>query len=962
MQRVTIIYENNQKTNFYTMKRIFTLVLAAVVAFTAIAQRSNGPVPEYIPNDPAVRTGQLENGMKYYIRHNSKQKGLADFYIIHNVGAIQEDDNQQGLAHFLEHMAFNGTTNLPGKMLIEWCEKVGIKFGANLNAGTSWDYTQYLVKDVPVAREGVIDTAMLILHDWSHFITLDHDEIDKERGVIQEELRTRDGASWRSTINLLKTIFKGTKYEHRNLIGHLEGLQSFTYDDIRTFYDKWYRPDYQAVVIVGDIDAEQIEAKVKSLMADIPAPAADAAEKEVIVVADNQEPIISIFEDPEMIESDLSLFIKRPAMPTQFKNTVQAEVLSLIETLGSTMANARLAESAAKPDAPFTSAHIGNGGVGICPTLDALTLGVGTKDGELLQGYEAALVELERIRRHGFTEGEFERAKAQVLRREEQAYMNRNDRMNGQYVNRYLSAFRRNTPFPDAEIEWQMDQAIINGLPIEAINQTFASYITDHNNVIIANAPKKEGVVNPTEEQILAVMANVKASQIDPYQDNTVKEPLIAPGTKLKGSKVKSVATNQTLGTTEWTLKNGIKVVVKPTDFKADEVQIRLVAQSGVSNLSDEDYYTGKYLPLAMSQMGVSKFSATELRKQLSGKSAAAGLSPDDYTTNVIGSGSPKDLETILQLIYLKFTAPRFNEDDFKSVMNQYISYVENIKSNPDFVASSEQMKSLYNNHYRRQQISAEVLGAIKFDRLPAVYNQLVSNAANYTVYVIGNVDLATLKPLVEKYIGSLPANKKKITPRVNDGVEYAKGEVINDFKTVMQQPKVSVCRTYTGDTEFTLENNVAMNFLQDILRARYTVSIREEKGGTYGVSVGGAVNALCTPNYMLEISFDTNEVMADELSEIVVAELQKIAKEGPKSEDLEKVREYLIKEWNNRLVQNNAWMNYIYQYYTYGENMNRVANYEAVVKGMTAEKIAALAAKILADNNMTYVVMRPAK
>ena len=945
------------------MRKLFLSVFAAVVAFTAVAQqRVNGPAPEFIPNDPAVRTGQLENGMKYYIRHNDKQKGLADFYIIHNVGAIQEDDNQQGLAHFLEHMAFNGTNNLPGKMLIEWCEKVGIKFGANLNAGTSWDYTQYLIKDVPVSRQGVVDTAMLILHDWSHFITLDHDEIDKERGVIQEELRTRDGASWRSTINLLKTLFKGTKYEHRNLIGHLDGLQSFTYDDIKSFYDKWYRPDYQAVVIVGDIDAEKVEAQVKSLMADIPAPAADAATKEVIIVPDNKEPIVSIFEDPEMLESDISLFIKRPALPDYVRNTVQAEMLSLINSLGGTMANARLSEIAMKPNAPFTNAHIGNGGVGICPTLDGLTVGVGTKDGELMKGFEAALVELERIRRHGFTEGEFERAKAQVLRREEQAYNNRNDRMNGQYVNRYLSAFRRNSAFPDAELEWKMDSAIIAQLPLVAINQTFASYITDHNNVVIVNAPKKEGVVNPTEAQILEAIAKVKGSEIAPYQDNTVKEPLIAPNAKLKGSKVKKSGANATLGTTEWTLKNGVKVVVKPTTFKADEVQIQMVSQAGISCLSDDDYNTGKYLSLATSQMGLSKFSATELRKQLSGKSASTAVAPDDYTTAVYGNGSPKDLETILQLLYLRFTDPRFNEDDFNTVLGQYISYVENITTNPDYVASSEQLKSIYGNNPRRQQISTEVLKSINFDRVAPIYRQLLSNAADFTVYIVGNVDLATLKPLVEKYIGSLPAKKKKLTKRVDDGVRYATGEVINDFKAPMQQPKVSVCRFYTGDIEFNLENTVTATFLKDILRSRYTTSIREEKGGTYGVSVGCSVDPYYTPTYQFAIQFDTNETMADELSEIVVAEIKELAANGPKAEDLNKVREYLIKEWNNRLVQNGAWMSYIRHFYTYGEDMNRVANYENIVKSMTGEKIAAMAAKILADNNMTYVVMRPAK
>ena len=941
------------------MRKLFLSVFAAVVAFTAVAQqRVNGPAPEFIPNDPAVRTGQLENGMKYYIRHNDKQKGLADFYIIHNVGAIQEDDNQQGLAHFLEHMAFNGTNNLPGKMLIEWCEKVGIKFGANLNAGTSWDYTQYLIKDVPVSRQGVVDTAMLILHDWSHFITLDHDEIDKERGVIQEELRTRDGASWRSTINLLKTLFKGTKYEHRNLIGHLDGLQSFTYDDIKSFYDKWYRPDYQAVVIVGDIDAEKVEAQVKSLMADIPAPAADAATKEVIIVPDNKEPIVSIFEDPEMLESDISLFIKRPALPDYVRNTVQAEMLSLINSLGGTMANARLSEIAMKPNAPFTNAHIGNGGVGICPTLDGLTVGVGTKDGELMKGFEAALVELERIRRHGFTEGEFERAKAQVLRREEQAYNNRNDRMNGQYVNRYLSAFRRNSAFPDAELEWKMDSAIIAQLPLVAINQTFASYITDHNNVVIVNAPKKEGVVNPTEAQILEAIAKVKGSEIAPYQDNTVKEPLIAPNAKLKGSKVKKSGANATLGTTEWTLKNGVKVVVKPTTFKADEVQIQMVSQAGISCLSDEDYNTGKYLSLVTSQMGLSKFSATELRKQLSGKSASTAVAPDDYTTAVYGNGSPKDLETILQLLYLRFTDPRFNEDDFNTVLGQYISYVENITTNPDYVASSEQLKSIYGNNPRRQQISTEVLKSINFDRVAPIYRQLLSNAADFTVYIVGNVDLATLKPLVEKYIGSLPAKKKKLTKRVDDGVRYATGEVINDFKAPMQQPKVSVCRFYTGDIEFNLENTVTATFLKDILRSRYTTSIREEKGGTYGVSVQGAVDEYPTENYFVAIVFDTNDQLADELVEICDKEIRKIAEEGPLADDVAKAKEFLQKNYANVLDNNSGWVSAITRWYEEGYNYKE--EYLGILESVTLEDVKAFAQKLLDDNNRTLVMMRP--
>ena len=945
------------------MRRLFTLAIAVLMAAVAVAQRVGGPEIPPIPHDRAVRVGQLENGMRYYLRHNDKQKGLADFYIVHDVGAIQEEDNQQGLAHFLEHMAFNGTKNLPGKMLIEYLEKIGVKFGTNLNAGTSWDYTQYLMRDVPVSRQGIVDTAMLVLHDWSHFISLEHDEIDKERGVIMEELRTRDGASWRSTINLLKNLLKETKYEHRNLIGHLDGLKSFTYNDIKSFYDKWYRPDYQAVVVVGDIDVDKLEAQIKTLMADIPAPAADAASKEVITVPDNVEPIISIFEDPEMLESEAGIFIKRAALPKQLNNTQIYEQLSLINSVAGAMANARFSEIAMKPNAPFTQAGLSNGGLGVCPTLDGMSLNITCKDNGLNRGLEAAYTELERIRRHGFTEGELERAKKQVLRREEQAYMNRNDRMNGDYVRRYIAHFRKNTPMPEAELEWKMDSTIISNLRLEDINMIYSRYITDHNNVVIINAPKKEGVVNPTVEEVKAIIAKVKSSEIAPFQDNTVKEPLIANIDALKGSPVvaKKSKTNATYGTTEWTLKNGIKVVVKPTQFKADEVQIHLVSQSGLSNLSDADYNTGSFLSVVMAQQGVSKFSATELRKQLAGKSASAVVVPDDYDNSIYASGSPKDLETIMQLIYLRFTAPRFNEDDFNATMSQYISYVENLKNNPDYKASAEQQKTLYGNHPRRQQISTEKLKDVKFERLAPIYKQLYANARDFTVYVVGNVNLDTLKPLVEKYIGSLPASKKT-TKRIDDGVRFVKGEVVNEFAVEMQQPKVGLCRFYTGNIDLTLENSVTMMFLREALRSRYTVSIREEKGGTYSVMVGGRLLDGFEDYYQLLVQFDTNEQMANELSEIVVAELRKIAEQGPLSEDVEKTREYLLKEWRNQLQQNGSWLNFIKTYYLHGEAMNRIANYEQLVKDMNGDKIKALAAKILADGNMAHIIMRPAK
>ena len=582
------------------------MLVIAAFAVTSAAAQFNPQQP--IPADKDVRTGKLENGMTYYIRHNEKPKGQADFYILHDVGAIQENDSQQGLAHFLEHMAFNGTKNLPGKMLTEYLEKVGVKFGANLNAGTGWDQTTYMMKDVPTSREGIIDSALLILHDWSHFIALEPEEIDSERGVIMEELRTRDGASWRSTMKMLQALGKDTKYEHRNLIGYLDGLKGFHHKELEDFYNQWYRPDYQAVVVVGDIDVDAVENKIKTLMSDIPAPAADAARKETITVPDNEDPIISIYTDPEMQGSKIQLFVKRPALPEQMNNLIYGEMFDVIQAYMTTMENARLQEISMKPDAPFLGAGMGSGEIGVIPTLNATTFVAMTQDCKLAEGFEAIYTEMEKVRRYGFTQGEFERAQNDLMRRAERAYANRNDRRNGEFVQTYLNNYSKNTPMPDAETEWQLDSMLIKMINVEAVNGFAQQVIYPRNQVIVVTAPEKEGIVNPTAEELLAIREKVANAEIEAYEDNTVKEPLISEGTVLKGSPVKKTAQDATLGTTEWTLANGVKVVVKPTTYKADEVRMSAVAKGGLSILSDEEFYLGEMMPAFNSMSGVGKF------------------------------------------------------------------------------------------------------------------------------------------------------------------------------------------------------------------------------------------------------------------------------------------------------------------------------------------------------------------
>ncbi|MEG2060484.1 MAG: insulinase family protein [Alistipes sp.] len=932
------------------------MLLAAFAVSSAVAQLN--PMSP-IPADKDVRMGKLENGMTYYIRHNEKPKNQADFYILHDVGAIQENDAQQGLAHFLEHMAFNGTKNLPNKQLTEYLETVGVKFGANLNAGTSWDQTVYMMKDVPTVRKGIIDSALLILHDWSHFISLDGKEIDSERGVISEELRTRDGASWRSTMEMLKALGKGSKYEHRNLIGYLDGLKNFKHQELVDFYHQWYRSDYQAIVVVGDVDVDAVETHIKTLMSDIPVPAADAAKKEAYIVPDNQEPIVSIYTDPEMQGSKIQIFVKRPALPKEYNNLVYGEMFNIMQNYMLVMETARLEEISMKPNAPFLGAGVSLGELGIMPTLNATTFIALTQDGKLAQGIEALYTEMEKARRFGYTQGEFERAQNDLLRRAERAYTNRNDRKNGEYVQVYMDSYQKNNPMPNAQDEWQLDSLLIKSLNVEAINALAQQIITPTNQVFVVTAPSKEGIVNPTEAEILAIRDKVTASELQAYEDNTVKEPLIAEGTTLKGSPVKKTTTDAQLGTTEWTLANGVKVVIKPTKYKADEIRLSATAKGGLSVLPNEQFYMGEMMPSINSMSGVGKFSTTDLKKQLSGKSVSVQPSVENYYSSMNGVCSPKDLESMLQLLYLNFTQPRFNENDYNTLIKMVRSQLDNVKSNPDYIAEEKFIDITYGHNFRRQMISPEIIDTFKFSELPAIYSKLYPGANSFNFVLVGNVDLETLKPLVEKYIGSIPTTKKAMTA-VDDNAAPVKGNVVEDFTTPMQQPKVTVRYFFSGEMPYTLQNKVALTFLTQALSSRYLISVREEKGGTYGVHVDGSTAYVPRPTYDMTISFDTNEQMADELCEIIVKEIQTIATEGPKSEDIEKTREFLLKSWKNSLEQNSGWMHYISS--KYGPKLDYIGQYEQVLKSLTNADVQALAKKILDDKNLVKGIMRPAK
>lgn len=952
------------------MKRILLSLVVMLTATGAWAQEEN-PLMQPMPIDPELRIGLLDNGMRYYIRHNEKPKEIANFWIVYGVGAIQEDDDQQGLAHFLEHMAFNGTKNLPGKQLIEYCEKIGVAFGRNLNAATSWDYTFYQLNDVPVkrngeVREGVVDSMLMILHDWSHFIALQGEEIDSERGVIMEELRTTDGAQRRSMMKLIESLGKGTRYAERNLIGHLDYLASFPHSAIRSFYEKWYRPELMTFIVVGDIDVDQVEQKIRTLMADVPASPADAAQKDVIVVPDNEEPIISIFTDPEMQRSQATLYAKHQALPPMINNTIMAALIKTIDAYLATMAQARLEEISMQPNAPFLSAYIYNGSVGIIPTLETAVLGVTSKEGELANAFAAARVELERMLRHGFTVGEFERAKANLQASVDRQYANRNDNLHSFYVDRCMENFLHNAPVPDAETEYQLDCQLIQMITVDMVNERIKELFPSNNLVVTVSAPEKEGVENPTEEVIAAILAQVPAlpaEAIEPYADDTVIEPLVSADAKLKGSAVKKEVVNEKMGTIEWTLKNGTRVVVKPTQFKADELRFTARAEGGTTLIADPDQASiaQQFLPALRGLMGISKFSAVELQKQLTGK--VVDLSPyvGPKSHGLRGGCSPKDLESLMQLVYLNFTAPRYSQEDFQIFYNQYKGYLENMKSNPDYLFQKELVATVYGNDPRMQIISSELLDKIDLEKLAASNAALFPDANEFVFTFVGNVNPEELKPLVEKYIGSIPVNKKaKLALQEENAVKVVKDELKKEFRVAMQQPKVSVFVGYAGPEEYTLKNKLTLRLLTDALSNRYLQSIREEMGATYSIGASGALSVKPEEEYVIQVGCDTADEKADAVVEAIYAEVAKIAAEGPLAEDIEKTREFLLKHMKGSLELNGDWMEYLIEYYTTG--LDYVNDYEATLKSITYDDVKALAQQVLNDKNVITVLMRPEK
>ena len=930
------------------MKKLITLLLL-VTGLVAYAQQ-NPPLPV----DPKVRTGKLDNGLTYYIRQNSLPENRADFYIAQKVGSMQEEDNQAGLAHFLEHMAFNGTKNFPGKSMLDYLQDNGIKFGTNINAYTSFDETVYYISNIPTTNKNLVDSALLVLHDWSNAIALEEEELENERGVIREEWRTRGGAQQRLWDQLLPKMYPDSKYANRMPIGSIDVINNFKPEEIRAYYHKWYRPDLQGIIVVGDIDVDEMEQKVKELFSPIKLDE-ERAEREYYPVPDNKEPIVAVATDKEARNTQILLFYKHDAMPDELKNTQMGYITEYILNAAASMMNQRFAEIIQKPDAPFTSAYAYDGDYFVAKTKDAWTVVAGSAEDKIENALAAMVRETERVKRHGFTASEYEVARTNILKGYEDGYNNRDKQRNSSYSQEYVRAFTDGEPIPGIEFEYQFLQAVAPNIPVEAVSQTIQQLIGSENIVIAITGPEKEGLTYPAEEALLGVLASIQAETIEPYAEEVIDEPLVA--TPPAPGKIVKTEKDEAMDATVWTLENGIKVILKNTDFKDDQIMMTGTSAGGYSHYGAQDPVNSRLMSNIATLGGVGNFSATDLPKVLAGKTASARPGISLTTQDFNGSSSIKDFETMLQLVYLYFTAPRQDNDAFQSFIQRMETQLKNQEAEPMVAFSDSVTGALYGDNPLTKRIKADDLKKIDYNRIMEMYAERFANPGSFVFTFVGNIDEEKVRPVVEQYLASLPGKAEK-GEFVKVPMNFREGSLENIFRREMQNPKASVFNTVTGKIERNMKNQILMSMFDQILDIIYTEKVREEEGGTYGVYAGGSISRYPEGQTVLQIMFDTDPEKMEHLNQIVLNVLKEFAVDGPRETDFMKVKEYMNKSYNENLKENSYWLNILDNKYFYGED-NHI-QYIETVNTITRDDIRNFAKTLLDQGNLKTVVMLP--
>lgn len=932
------------------MKHFLTIV-ALFFACNIYAQQGK------IDNDNTIRKGILPNGMTYYIRHNAQTKGVADFYIAQKVGSILEEKRQRGLAHFLEHMAFNGTKHFPGNTLqpgiVAWCESVGIKFGANLNAYTSVDQTVYNISAAPVTREGVIDSCLLILNDWSHELLLTDKEIDKERGVIEEEWRTRRSgmAMQRLSEQAMPVIYAGTKYSDCMPIGNIDIVRTFPYNDLRDYYSKWYRPDLQAIIVVGDINEDKIEEKIKKLFAKIPLPQ-NPAHRIYYPIGNNEKMILYTATDKEQPTVNFTLYMKRDVTPKQERNTIQNYADDYKTNILRMAINDRLEELSRTKNAPFISASVRSGNFFLASTKDAFELSGVLKEGKVLEAIQLLVGEVERARANGITIDELKRGKAEMLSYAENDYNDRSNRRNGEFVEQCVQNFLEETPIIEPEKELEIVRKLDKTVTIDDVNALAKTIITNQNQVVTMFGPDKNTFKMPTNSSIENAILKAQKQHYTPYKtQNTLTERLI---TKLP--KPGSIISERTYkyGYTEFTLSNGLKVYVRPTNFEPDEVNLKLFSLGGKNIYPDSEMPNLTYLMAGATIGGVAQYNDLTLEKMLAGKTATVTPFIDNDTRGMAGTSNVKDTKTLLELVYLYFTQPRKDPQAFKNLMEQQQEFLTNAHVNPMLAYNDTLHKVAYATN-RMASMDKEQLKRVNYNRIMHIYKELFANAANFKLILTGNININKLKPLLCQYIATLPSNNTK------EAIGTYEPKLVDGKKTYIFHKKQTTPTAITtivikGKMEYNNRNELLMDAIGQLLRIVYTEKVREDKGGTYSVQASGNLQHHPDDEALLRIAFQTDPQKYNDLIPIVYKELEKMATEGPSQQDLDKVKAYELKVYNQVLRMNNYW-----EYVLYTDLYNGIdvdTDFRYIVENMTCDDIRTTLRNLLNQNNCIEVTM----
>ena len=909
-----------------------------------------------IPVDPAVRIGHLDNGLTYYIRHNEKPENRVEFYIAQKVGSIQEEPRQRGLAHFLEHMAFNGTKNFPGnekgKGIVDWCESHAIKFGTNLNAYTSVDETVYNISNVPTDNTAVLDSCLLILHDWSNYVLLEDEEIDKERGVIREEWRSRNSGLLRVYTDAQETMYPGSKYADCMPIGNIDVVNNFPYQDLRDYYNLWYHPDLQGIIIVGDINVDEMEGKVKALFSEIPK-ATGKPERIYYPVSDNDAPIIYIGNDKEVSTPNVQIFFKHDATTNEEKESMAYLLQTYMLSMASSMLDERFEEMTQQANPPFNGAGSDYGDYFLSKTKEAFNVTVITKADGIETGLQAALTEIERMKRFGFTASEYERARANYLQRLESAYKEHNNTQNANFVNEYVQHFLNNEPIPGIEQEYSIMQQIAPNIPVEAINALVQQQlIPDNNRVVFIAVPESAVDKCPTKEQVLNMLNGMSQLQVEAYVDNVSDEPLVSdiPAT----GKIVKEETGM-YGSTKLTLNNGVQVYIKKTDFKEDEIRMRAVSPGGTTQFDDKDKLEMEVLDDLGSIGGLGNFSQTELTKQLAGKKVTLSASVTSQRETLGGNSSPKDFETMLQLVYLRFQQPRMDADAFESYKTRMKAQLENAKANPLSTINDTISIAMFGHHPRIVMMQPEMVDQINYQRGLDMFADRFADASDFTFFFVGNIDVDAMKPLIAQYLGALPDKQRK-EAAIDRKLDILPGTRIKEYAKEMQTPMATTIMVYSGKESYNLRNNVLMDFLTQALDMVFTDEVREKEGGTYGVNSYGSLNKYPHEEAMMQIVYQTDPTKKEKLNTLIDELVKKMAAEGPSSEQMQKVRDYMVKQYNDNQKENSYWISSLDEYYYTGIDFN--ADYLNIVNSVTAADVKAFATDLIQQGNKVTVVL----